>query len=114
MQGLNDPPMPGYQLLYAGDGLAPKHTIASNGTPELAKWSLSNSYSTVQADDAKVNVQIVIDTPAGNVTYRVPDMVTMYSYPTWYMYGLGLDEARQRQVAQAYATEQAEQGGTTP
>lgn len=62
----------------------PKHVLSSTG-PELANWSLSQSPQTAFANGAHISVEVQINTTAGTVTYNVPTMVALFSYPAWYM-----------------------------
>lgn len=62
----------------------PKHVLGASG-PELANWSLSSSPQTAFANGAHISVQVQINTTAGTVTYDVPSMVCLFSYPAWYM-----------------------------
>ncbi|QSO50843.1 hypothetical protein JZ785_18370 [Alicyclobacillus curvatus] len=62
----------------------PKHVLGASG-PELANWSLSSSPQTAFNNGAHISVQVQINTTAGTVTYNVPSMVCLFSYPAWYM-----------------------------
>ncbi|MFD1677425.1 hypothetical protein [Alicyclobacillus fodiniaquatilis] len=80
-QGLT-PPSDAEEFVSAWTQI-PKHVIGAIG-PELADWSLSSSPQTAFANGAHISVQVEIYTKAGTVTYNVPNMVCLFSYPAWY------------------------------
>ena len=65
----------------------------SNGSNiQTAAWSLSSSAATVQANSAKVNVQIQLQLKDGTVlTMNQPDMVTLFNLPVRDIVTIGND-----------------------